>query len=272
MNWLNILRAEFLYRPVFNLLIIFLAFFWGNLWIAIVLLTVLVRLLLLKNAIAWANMSKGMSNIQPKMQEIQEKYKDDPQKLSEETMKLLKKEGSAPLKGCLSMLIQLPIFIGLYFVIRAFATWAISTEHADWLYSFFWGFWNKYLDPQNVNSMFLWIDLFEKNSLVLTIAVACLNFIQFWLTSLTQQKATKAQQNVWWMAMPDMSKMMWTMNIMMTIMMASVVWSIQSWVGLYLATTSLFSIVQYVIQYRVLLKAKWDMLFHKNRPIVVETK
>jgi YidC/Oxa1 family membrane protein insertase len=67
-------------------------------------------------------MSKGMSNIQPKMQEIQEKYKDDPQKLSEETMKLLKKEGSAPLKGCLSMLIQLPIFIGLYFVIRAFAT------------------------------------------------------------------------------------------------------------------------------------------------------
>ena len=43
-------------------------------------------------------MSKGMSNIQPKMQEIQDKYKDNPQKLSEETMKLLKKEGSAPLK------------------------------------------------------------------------------------------------------------------------------------------------------------------------------
>jgi YidC/Oxa1 family membrane protein insertase len=66
-------------------------------------------------------MSKGMSNIQPKMQEIQDKYKDNPQKLSEETMKLLKKEGSAPLKGCLSMLIQLPVFIGLYFVVRKFA-------------------------------------------------------------------------------------------------------------------------------------------------------
>ncbi|MBR4568044.1 membrane protein insertase YidC [bacterium] len=62
-----------------------------------------------------------MSNIQPKMQEIQDKYKDNPQKLSEETMKLLKKEGSAPLKGCLSMLIQLPVFIGLYFVVRKFA-------------------------------------------------------------------------------------------------------------------------------------------------------
>jgi YidC/Oxa1 family membrane protein insertase len=206
------------------------------------------------------------------MQEIQEKYKDDPQRLSEETMKLLKKEWSAPLKGCLSMLIQLPIFIGLYFVIRAFATWAIATEHTDWLYSFFWSFWNKYLDPQNVNSMFLWIDLFEKNSLVLTIAVACLNFIQFRLTSLTQKGQKAPQQNIWWVAMHDMSKMMWTMNIMMTIMMASVVWSIQSWVWLYLATTSLFSIVQYLIQYRVLLKAKWNMLFNKNKPIVVETK
>jgi membrane protein insertase Oxa1/YidC/SpoIIIJ len=166
------------------------------------------------------------------------------------------------------MLIQLPIFIGLYFVIRAFATWTLDT---NWLYSFFWSFGNKFLDPQNVNSMFLWIDLFEKNSIILTVLVACLNFIQFWLTSLTQKWAPK-QQNMWWVAMPDMSKMMWTMNIMMTVMMASVVWSIQSWVGLYLATTSLFSIIQYVVQYRVLLKAKWDMLFHKNRPIVVETK
>jgi len=52
MNWLQILWAEFLYRPVFNLLIIFLAIFGGNLGIAIVLLTVGVRLLLLKNTLA----------------------------------------------------------------------------------------------------------------------------------------------------------------------------------------------------------------------------
>lgn len=213
-------------------------------------------------------MSKGMSNIQPKMQEIQDKYKDNPQKLSEETMKLLKKEGSAPLKGCLSMLIQLPVFIGLYFVVRKFAIWEVPNE---WLYSFFFNFGNKYLDAQNVNSMFLGIDLFEKNSLVLTIVVACLNFIQFWLTSLTQ-KAPKPAAMPGGVAMPDMSKMMWGMNIMMTIMMASVVWSIQSWVGLYLATTSLFSVIQYLIQYRVLLKAKWNLLFNKNKPVVVESK
>lgn len=210
-----------------------------------------------------------MSNIQPKMQEIQEKYKDDPKKLSEETMKLLKKEGAGPLKWCLSMLIQMPVFIGLYFVIRKFAVGEIPNE---WLYSFFFNFWNQYLDPQNVNSVFLGIDLFEKNSLILTIVVAGLNFIQFWLTSITQKTNNKPAQMPWGAAMPDMSKMMVPMNIMMTVMMASIVWSFQSGIGLYLATTSLFSVIQYAIQYRVLLKAKWNMIFHKNRPVVIQWK
>ena len=59
----------------------------------------------------------------------------------------------------------------------------------------------------NKDNMFLGIDLFEKNSLVLTIVVACLNFIQFWLTSLTQ-KAPKPAAMPGGVAMPDMSKMM----------------------------------------------------------------
>lgn len=266
MNWFTVLWAEFMYRPVFNLLIVFLALFGGNLGIAIVLLTLVVRLLLLKNSVAGANMSKGMSNIQPKMQEIQEKYKDDPKKLSEETMKLLKKEGAGPMKGCLSMLIQMPVFIGLYFVIRKFAEGAVPHE---WLYSFFFSFGNQYLDIQNLDPVFLGINLFEKNSLVLTIVVACLNFLQFWLTTLTQ-KANKPAPMPGGMAMPDMSKMMVPMNIMMTVMMASIVWSFQAGIGLYLATTSLFSVVQYIIQYRVLLIAKWNMFFHKDKPVVIK--
>lgn len=113
------------------------------------------------------------------------------------------------------------------------------------------------------------INLFEKNSLVLTILVACLNFIQFGLTSWTQ-KANKPVAMPGGVAMPDMSKMMGIMNVMMTVMMASIVWSFEAGIGLYLATTSLFSVVQYLVQYRVLLKAKWNMIFHKNKPIVIE--
>ena len=269
MNVFGILWAELLSRPIFNLLIVFLAIFWGNMGIAIVLLTILVRLLLLRNSIAGANMSKGMSNIQPKMEALQEKYKDDPKKLSEETMKLLKKEGAGPLKGCLSLLVQLPVFIGLYGVIVKFAAGEVPHE---WLYSFFRSFGNSYLNVKdNIDPIFLGMNLFENHNIILAILVAGLNFLQFQLTSLTQaQNRQQTMPNG--VKMPNMSNMMGIMNVMMTLMMGTIVWNFASGVGLYLLVTSLFSVVQYVIQYRVLLKAKRDMWFHKDKPVVLSSK
>lgn len=211
-------------------------------------------------------MSKGMSNIQPKMQELQDKYKDDPKKLSEETMKLLKKEGSAPMKGCLAMLIQLPVFIGLYYVVRMFAEGTIPQE---WLYSFFWSFGQGFAAGEGIDAHFLGMNLFENNNRILTLLVAVLNFAQFQLTTLTQQ-ASRPAAMPGGLQMPDMKNMMMIMNMMMVVMMAGVVYTLASGVGLYLLVTSLFSIVQFAIQYRVLLKAKWDMLFNKNKPQVIE--
>jgi len=69
------------------------------------------RLLLYKSTQAGTDMQKQMTDFQPKMQEIQEKHKDDPKKMSEETMKLFKQNGGGPLKGCLTMLLQIPIFL-----------------------------------------------------------------------------------------------------------------------------------------------------------------
>jgi YidC/Oxa1 family membrane protein insertase len=93
MNIFALLVSEILYRPIFNILVIFLAIFGGNLGIAIILLTITVRLLMIKQTLAGNDMQKGMSNLQPKLTEIQEKYKDDPKKLSEETMKVFKSDG-----------------------------------------------------------------------------------------------------------------------------------------------------------------------------------
>ncbi len=84
--------SEVLYRPVFNIIVLFLGLFGGSLGWAIVCMTIVVRLLLIKPSLAGANMQQSMGGLQPKMQAIQEKYKDDPKKLSDETMKLLKKE------------------------------------------------------------------------------------------------------------------------------------------------------------------------------------
>jgi YidC/Oxa1 family membrane protein insertase len=66
---------------------------------------------MIKTTLAGNDMQKGMSNLQPKLNAIQEKYKDDKKKLSEETMKVFKSDGKGAFKGCLMMLVQIPVFI-----------------------------------------------------------------------------------------------------------------------------------------------------------------
>ena len=226
-----------------------------------------------KSSAASSNMTQWMSNIQPKVEELQKKYADDPQKLSEETMKLFKNEWKGPFKGCLTMLIQIPVFIWLYRVIWYISQmWSgdleiINTTHS-WLYSFFYSFGEKYIDIQNINSNFLWMDLYDKWNRVLTINVTVLYYVQMQLTQLTQNK--KSMPKVPGASMPDMSKMMWGMNIWMSLMMWLMVFGLNSAVGLYLLTSCLFSICQFSRRYRAILKAKWNEKFHKNQPTIIE--
>lgn len=84
----------------------FLATFEGNLALAIVVLTLVIRLVLVSMVGSPQKMQDSMGGFQSDTQEIQEKYKDDPQKLSEEMMNLMKKKGGGPLKGCLGMVVQ----------------------------------------------------------------------------------------------------------------------------------------------------------------------
>jgi YidC/Oxa1 family membrane protein insertase len=91
MSIFTLLRVEIVKRPIFNVLVVLLAIIPGsNLGWAIIALTLLIRLLLVKNAMAATDMQKSMGSIQPKMQEIQDKYADDPQKMSQEMMSLFK--------------------------------------------------------------------------------------------------------------------------------------------------------------------------------------
>jgi YidC/Oxa1 family membrane protein insertase len=85
-----------------------------NYGLAIVLLTVCVK------AVLWPLQNKAnrsmqrMSLLTPKMQELREKYKDDPTRMNQEVMKLYKEHGVNPVGGCLPMMIQIPIFFGLF--------------------------------------------------------------------------------------------------------------------------------------------------------------
>jgi YidC/Oxa1 family membrane protein insertase len=105
-----------------------------NYGVAIILITVVVRLLMYPVMQRQMKSMKRMSAIQPRLKEIQEKYADDRQKQSEEMMKLYRESGFNPLSGCLPMLLQLPVFIGLYYALQSsFAlrrSWAGSTTSA----------------------------------------------------------------------------------------------------------------------------------------------
>ena len=270
MNIWNILVTQILYRPVFNILVIFLAISWWELWIAIIALTLVVRWLMYKSSAASNNMQQWMSNIQPKVEELQKKYADDPQKLSEETMKLFKTEWKWPFKGCLTMLIQIPVFIWLYRVIWVIAQNGWIPADVDWLYSFFYSFGQKYLEAGSINHMFLWMDLFESGNIILTIIVTALYYLQMQMTQLTQNK--KAMPKIPGASMPDMTKMMSGMNIWMSLMMWLMVFGLNSAVGLYLLTSCLFSICQFTRRYRAILKAKWNERFHKDQPTIIEPK
>jgi len=89
----------------------------GNWGVAIILLTLLVKIVLYPLSAASYRSMANMRRVGPQMKRLQERYADDRQKLSQEMMSLYKKEKINPLGGCLPMLLQMPVFISLYWVL-----------------------------------------------------------------------------------------------------------------------------------------------------------
>ena len=103
-------------QPLFYLLT-FIQGYVVNWGIAIILLTCIVRLLLYPLSAAGLRSNAKMRKVQPQMVRLKEKYGDDRQKFSQEMMNLYKKEGANPLGGCFPILLQMPVFIALYWVL-----------------------------------------------------------------------------------------------------------------------------------------------------------
>lgn len=160
---------SFLAKPILGLLqyLFKIVHNWG---LAIILLTIFIRLLLLPINISSMKSMKKMQKIQPQLKAIKEKFKDDPVRVNQETMALMKREKANPIGGCLPMLLQLPVFFALYSALGQ------SVE----LYKSPFIFWIKdlsYHDPY----------------FVLPIAVGILYYIQM---SITPQPADPTQAKV----------------------------------------------------------------------------
>jgi YidC/Oxa1 family membrane protein insertase len=92
--------------------------FCGDWGLAIILITIIFRALVYPLTSKQTRSSYEMQRLQPKIQEIQTKYEGDKQRISEETMKMYADNKVSPLSGCLPMLLQMPIFIILFQVLR----------------------------------------------------------------------------------------------------------------------------------------------------------
>lgn len=112
------------FSPVVSVLGTVLLFFYETLgtpwWLSIALLTIVVRTLLFPLTVRQVKNMRSMQDLKPEMDKIRAKYRDNRQLQQQEMMKLYQEKNVNPLGGCLPILIQMPIFIGIFYVIRQF--------------------------------------------------------------------------------------------------------------------------------------------------------
>lgn len=127
------LFQEFFFRPIFNLLIWLYNVIPGNdLGLAIIALTIIIKLLLYPLSQQALRSQKALQTLQPKLDELKTRYKNQKERLAQEMMKLYKEQKVNPLSSCLPLLIQLPF---LFAVFRVF-TRSLTEDQGALIYSF----------------------------------------------------------------------------------------------------------------------------------------
>ena len=118
MELLSTVWVEVIIRPMVNTLMIFYYFFSMNMGWSIIIFTLLMKTVMIPLTLKQGRQMKAMSAVQPKILQLQERYKDDKAKIQQETLKMYRQSGVNPV-GCLGpMILQMPIFIGLFWALR----------------------------------------------------------------------------------------------------------------------------------------------------------
>lgn len=238
---ISFIFQELLYRPLFNSLVfLYQTVSFYDFGIAIIILTVLIRLLLYPLAQKSIQSQKEMSAVQGDIKKIQEQYKNNKEEQTKRIMALYKEKKINPFSGCLPLLIQLPLLIALY---RVFLAGFKDQNLQSLLYSFV-------PNPGAINHIFLGlIDISKNKNLILALLASALQFYQSKMM-MDQQKKSQllpAKQST-----PDFSTTLSRqMTYMMPVMTAYFAYSFPAGLALYWVVTTAFSIVQ---QWRVFSK------------------
>lgn len=180
MDLIFLLWNEVIIRPMLNTLMVLYVIFFNQMGIAIIVFTVLVRLVTLPLTLKQVRQMRSMTSLQPKMREIQERYRGDRARASQETMKMYREAGVSPL-GCLGpFVVQLPILIGLFRVLiqTLFTSPDDLVGLSEKLYS--WITFVPIHEAAPLNDQFLWLSLAEPDptSFVLPVLVAASTWVQ----------------------------------------------------------------------------------------------
>ncbi|WP_182187398.1 YidC/Oxa1 family membrane protein insertase [Pectinatus frisingensis] len=175
-----------LFHPIVQILEIIVGFFYdftqllgiGNYGLAIILMTIVIKVLLYPLTAKQVKSMKAMQDLQPKIKQLQEKYKGKPQELQQKMGQVYKEAGVNPLAGCLPLFAQMPILMAMFY--------ALQSVH----------FTN---DPS-----FLWVpNLAMPDPLfILPILSALTTFVTQWQTSKSSAQAQAAQMKIMMVAMP----------------------------------------------------------------------
>ena len=179
---------EFFEVPIFKLLD-WLFRMVGNFGVAIMVLTLIIRLLMFPIAQRQFGSMAQMRLVQPKMKALQDRYKDDKPKMQQELMKLYKDEKINPLAGCLPILIQIPIFYALYKVLML----TIEMRHQPFI------LWIKDLsapDPLHILNLFGLLPFTPPSFLAIGVLAVILGITMFLQFRLNPQATDPVQQQV----------------------------------------------------------------------------
>jgi len=168
--------STFFYEPVLNLLVFLYNISPGHdLGIAIILLTLVIKIILLPLSKKSLKSQKALQELQPKIEEIKRKYKNKKEEMSRAMMKLYKDNKVNPFSSCLPLIIQLPFLLAVFRVFRN----GFDNSSLDLVYSFI-------SKPEVINSISLgFIDLSAKNNIYLAVAAG---LAQFWQTKMMMAK------------------------------------------------------------------------------------
>lgn len=235
-----------IYKPTYNIVVFLIEIFnWSFGW-AIVWITIILKLVLLWPQQKMMVSQRKIQEIQPKIKKIQEDYKWDQQKIGQELMALYSKEKINPLGSCWFLLIQLPILLVVYNIIR----WIQTPANEYYLYWFF-----KAFSISDINFDFLWMNLLSiwwYQWLILALAVAIIQFIQVKISLVWKPKEEKKEivlekkenSNDYSQVMPDAEMMNKFMLYWMPIMIWFFTYSWFAAIGLYWLISTFFTILQ----------------------------